>query len=70
MGTVFENKVPQKSKFSKYTFGKSWSPSPIFFKEIFLERFDQFSSPKNDFENQNFEVVVHNFGKSDGDIIY
>ena len=28
---------------------------------------------KNDFEYQNFEMfeeVVHNFGKSDGDIIY
>ena len=29
--------------------------------------------PKNDFENQNFEIfakVVHNFGKSDYDISY
>jgi hypothetical protein len=37
-----------------------------------LERFDQFSTLKNDFENQNFEMfeeVVHNFGKSDGAII-
>ena len=39
---------------------------------MFLERFDQFSTLKNDFENQNFEMfeeVVHNFGKSDGGII-
>ena len=39
---------------------------------FFLERFDQFSTPKNDFENQNFEMfeeVVHNFGKSDGNFI-
>ena len=45
----------------------------MFFTEFFLERFDQFSTLKNDFENQNFEMfeeVVHNFGKSDGDIIY
>ena len=37
-----------------------------------MERFGQFSKLKNDFENQNFEMfeeVVHNFGKSDGDII-
>ena len=41
-------------------------------KQSLLERFDQFSTLKNDFENQNFEMfeeVVHNFGKSDGDII-
>ena len=37
-----------------------------------MERFDQFFTLKNDFENQNFEMfdeVVHNFGKSAGDII-
>ena len=42
-------------------------------QKFFLERFDQFSTLKNDFENQNFEMfeveVVHNFGKSEGDII-
>ena len=41
-------------------------------KKFFLARFNQFSTLKNDFENQNFEMfkeVVHNFGKSDGDII-
>ena len=41
-------------------------------KNFFLARFNQFSTLKNDFENQNFEMfeeVVHNFGKSDGDII-
>ena len=63
--SFLENKVFQKSKFLK-TFGL------LFFKEFFLERFDQFSTLKNDFENQNFEMfeeVVHNFGKSDGVII-
>ena len=38
-----------------------------------MERFDQFSTMKYDFENQNFEMfeeVVCNIGKSDGDIIY
>ena len=42
-------------------------------KKFILERFVQFSTLKNDFENQNFEMleeVIHNFGKSDGDIIY
>ena len=37
-----------------------------------MERFDQFSTLKKDFENQNcemFEEVAHNFGKSDSDII-
>ena len=37
-----------------------------------LERFDQFSTLKNDFEHQNFEIFeenVHNFVKSDDDII-
>ena len=34
-----------------------------------LKRFDQFSTLENDFENQNVEEVVHNFGKSDGGII-
>ena len=36
-----------------------------------MEKFDQFSTLKNDIETQNFEifqeVVAHNFGKSDGD---
>ena len=47
--------------------------SPIFFTDIFFKRFNQFSTLKNDFENQNsemFEEAIHNFGKSDDDIIY
>ena len=58
--------------FEKKKIHKSWSPGPIFFTELFFERFNQFSTLKNDFENQNFEMfkeTVHNFGKSDGDII-
>ena len=38
----------------------------------FSERCDQFLAQKNDFESTNFEMfkeVVHNFGKSDDDII-
>ena len=41
-------------------------------KNFFLERFDQFQTPKNDLETQNFEIfdkVVHDFGKSDKIII-
>ncbi len=37
-----------------------------------LERFDQFSTLKNDFECTNFAIfdkVVHNFGKSDDALI-
>ena len=47
--------------------------SNVLHRIFFLERFDQFSTLKNDFENQNFEMfkeVVHNFDKSDGDITY
>ena len=44
----------------------------VFFKEKKMERYNQFSALENNFENQNFEMleeVVHNFGKSEGDII-
>ena len=60
MGTILENKEFKKSKLSKTLFNKSWSPSSIFLTE------------KNDFESTNFEMfkeVVHNFGKSDNDMI-
>ena len=70
LGLFLENKV---LKNFKKKFNKSWSPSSIFFKDsFFLERFDQFLTLKNVFENPNFEIfeeVFHNFGKSDGDII-
>ena len=41
-------------------------------QNFFLERFNQFLTQKNDFESTNFEMfqeVVHNFGKSDDDMI-
>jgi hypothetical protein len=47
-------------------------PNPIFFKEKKMERFNQFFTLKKDFENQNSEMFkedVHNFGKSDSDIV-
>ena len=72
MGTFLENKVLKAYKISKPFYNKSWSPSPIFLKYFIFKRFNQFSTLKNDFENQNFgmlEEVVHNFGKSDSDII-
>ena len=37
-----------------------------------MERINQFSTLKNNFENQDFEKfeeVIHDFGKSDSDII-
>ena len=67
MGTFLENTVFKNQNFEKKQHfllefgllvkysseGKKW------------ERFDQFSTLKNDFANQNFEMfeeVVHNFG--------
>ena len=50
----------------------SWSSNQIFFIEFFFERFDQFLTQKNDFESMNFEMfeeIVHNFGKSDDEMI-
>ena len=44
----------------------------MLFTEFYLERFNQFSTQKNDFEDQNFEMseeVVLNSSKSDSDII-
>ena len=44
----------------------------MLFTEFFLERFNQFSTQKIDFEDQNFEMfeeVVHISGKSDSNII-
>ena len=73
LGTLSENKVFKKSKFSKKL--KVGLLVHYSLQEKKLERFDwfdRFSTLKNDFENQNFEMfeeVVHNFGKSDGDII-
>jgi len=58
LGTFLENKVFQKSKFSEKEINKSWSPSPIFFTE------------KQHLNFEMFEEVVHNFGKSDSDIIF
>ena len=73
LGTFLENKVFQKSKFSKKIFFKvCLFLSPIFFSEKKLERFDQFSILKNNFEIQNFktfEDFIHTFGRSDNDII-
>ena len=47
------------------------SPLIKYFNRPFLgERFDPFSTLKNNLENQNFETfkkVVHNFGKSEDD---
>ena len=79
MDSTSKNKIFKKKTFKKvgslslqYNYIVLY-PSPIFFKEKKLERFDQFSTMKYDFENQNFEMfeeVVCNIGKSDGDIIY
>ena len=62
-----------KSKFSKTFFLiKVGLLVQYISKNFFLERLDQFLTQKNDFESMNFEMfkeVVHNFGKSDDDMI-
>ena len=58
--------------FQKHSLIKVGLLVQYFSKKFSFERFDQFATLKTDFENQNFEMheeVVHNFGKSDGDII-
>ena len=70
LGTFLENKVRKKflKKIIKVRLLVQYS------SKNFLggERFNQFSTLKDDFESHIFEMfkeVVHNFGKSDGDII-
>ena len=73
IGQILRQYRTSKIQKKKKTFNKSCSPIPIFFTEKnLLESLDQFSTLKNDFEKQNFEMfeeVVHNFGKPDSDII-
>ena len=67
-----EIKYVKNQNFQKIFFDKTWSPSQVFFIEIFSERFDQFLTEKNDLESTNFDIfeeVVHNFSKSDDDMI-
>ena len=64
LGTILENMVLKESKFSKKFIYKNWSPSPIFFTEKKSERFCKFLMLKNDFEE-----VVHDFGRSDNAMI-
>ena len=69
LDSILGNKVLWKSKFSETFLNTSWSPSQIFFNENF---FWKDLTQKNGFESTNFEMfkeVVHNFGKSDDDMI-
>ena len=70
MDTFLENKALQKSKL-KNIFLIKVGLLIQYFSQKKMKRFDQFSTPKNDFEmNFNmFKEVVHNFEKSDSDII-
>ena len=64
-----EIKYPKNQNCQKIIYN-SWSN--ILHRFFFTERFDQFLTQKNDFEGTNFEMfeeVVHNFGKSDNDMI-
>ena len=68
LGTFLENKVFHKLKISKMCLIKIGLLAQYSSKNFFWERFKQFSTLKNDFENQNFPMfveVVHNFGMSD-----
>ena len=74
MGTYLENKVcTLKTKVFKKFHLKNWFSSQIFFTEKKnSERLGWFLMPKNDFESTtsaNFEEVVHNFGRSEDDMI-
>ena len=72
LGTYLENKVLRNQSFQKISFLKGLYPSLIFFTEKKSERFHWFLMLKNDFESTNFaifEEVVHNFGRSDDDMI-
>ena len=65
-------KYLRNKKFQNTFLIKVGVPVQYFSKNFFLERFDQFSTLKYDFETQNFEMfeeVVHKFCKSDTDII-
>ena len=60
--TYFKNK---NKKFQKFVLIKSGLLVQFSSENFFLERFNQFSMWKSDFENQNFEMfeeVVHKFG--------
>ena len=64
----------RKQSTLKNFINKSWSPSQKFFteKEKKSERFGWFLMPKNAFGSTNFanfEEVVHNFGRSDDEMI-
>ena len=59
-----------EKKYHKIKIKISWSP--CHHSKIFSERFNQFLTQKNDLKSRNFEMfqeVVHNFGKSDDDMI-
>ena len=67
----YEN-PPQRLQNSNFQSHFSASKINGIFLNFFLERLDQFLTQKNDFESTNFEMfeeVVHNFGKSDDDMI-
>ena len=60
-------------KISKYFIFKSWYPSLIFFTEKKIQKFPLvFDAEKKKIESTNFaifEEVVHNFDRSDNDMI-
>ena len=68
IGRIF----PKKNSMKYIWQGDQLLLKNVFYKSFFSERFDQFSTLKNDFENPNFEMFeefVHNFGKSGNDMI-
>ena len=72
MGTFSENKVHTLKSFQKISFIKVDLLVKYSSEKKKSERFGWFLMPKNDFESTNlanFEEVVHNFGRSDDDMI-
>ena len=72
-GFTLPRKTTLKIKmFKKFHYKKLASKSSILHRKINSERFHLFLMLKNDFESTNFvifEEVVHNFGRSEGDMI-
>ena len=72
MYAFLDNKVPQKSKFSKNIFNKIWSPSPIFFKGKQIGKIRPIYNTEKWLWKQEFWDVRggrSKFWKSDGDTI-
>ena len=56
LGVILESKVVQKLSLEKTVFNEWWSPRLIFLDDFFLKKFDDFLTPKIDFESTIFAL--------------